>query len=230
MLKSLPLFNAKKVLKNKRIPPTTASYWREIYAERLCWPKILWSHKLFMVNVCACIHLSDIGKWWMLHAEVLRARPLFSHMMKQWSVIRSFAVQLHLTMLMVFQPRWPHLQAKLLPLQMNPNPRWKSGNPNSRARSHLGPLIISYVHITAGMHACTGAHKRSTGCHRHLAWIFECQSCSIGGGSSRDSVSIWGGCRGENEFVPLWEDWHILLFLFHTSPAYIVCMSRRRQL
>lgn len=137
-----------------------------------------------------------------------------------------FTLQLHFTMLMVFQPRWPHLQATLLPPQMNSNPRWKSGNPNSQARSHLGPLIISYVPITAGTHACTGAHKRSAGCHRHLAWIFECQSCSIGGRQRQ-------GQREHLGRLP-WGEWvcssvgrltHFIISLSHTPRIH--CMHEQ---
>lgn len=191
-----------------------------------------WSRSVFVFSLSVFLH--SFTQWKREGVDrfcwSLLARPVFSPHDKTVKYYLVLTVQLHFQKLMVFQPRWPHLQATILPLQMNSNPRWKSGNLNSGARSHLGPLIISYVHIPAGMRACTGAHKHSPGCHRHLAWIFECQSCSIGGGSSRDSVSIWGGRRGENEFVPLWRDWHILLFLFHTRRAYIVCMNRRRQL
>lgn len=122
---------------------------------------------------------------------------------------------------MVFQACWPHLQVTILPLQMNSNPWWKSSNLNSRAWSHMGTLIILYVHIPAGTHACPSAHKHNTGCHWLLnIWMSE----SFSGRRQQQGQSEHLGRLQGGEWVcsSVGRLTHFIISLSHTPQIY--CM------
>lgn len=110
--------------------------------------------------------------------------------------------------LMAFQLEWPHLWITIFLLQMNSTPRWgeKSTSLNSREWFHTDPL--SY-HIPTRMPERTQTHRLSL--HSWLnMWMSESFNKR---GNNRETLSIRGGYEERYELLPLWIDWHVLLFL-----------------
>lgn len=121
--------------------------------------------------------------------------------------------------LMVFQVCWPHLHITILLLQMNSNPLRKVCPFFSRKGSHSGPFIISYIHTCR--YACM--HQRTQAPHwlSLTSWlrIWMSESFSRIGTTGSDWAS--GEVRNKGIRLPLWIDWHILLFSFtHTSNIF----------
>lgn len=103
-----------------------------------------------------------------------------------------------------------------LPDEVKSLPALTAGNDFARPAYHI---MYTDACRQARMHECAQTHRLSV-----QSWLNMRMSESFNKrGNNRERLSIWGGCKERYEPLPLWVDWHILLFLSLTLSFSLTC-------